>query len=310
MPEMDAAADEELRELRARAYGPHADIATDPAAVRRLEELESSRSAAAVRRGGRDHAVIADSGADGEPAELRVVHPSADAARESSDLLDRLGDEATWEEPIARDAPTDAPPQAGRLTRWRTPLWAASVVMAAALAAMITYAFASIPPVSSAAGAPQIATLELTRTGAVPPGWFGAEEDVAAVEFYGLTIFATPGWVLGVGGSVVRESLPQWRPDGGRAAGGGPRRIVVCQRADLGGVQRRIVPGDLRDADRRRCSRRADRPLPRGRRIAVRSRRRPRRGLPRQRLGLTPPHLLTPALSDLAWQACAATSFR
>ncbi|CAN7511884.1 hypothetical protein LJR186_003593 [Microbacterium foliorum] len=224
MPEMDAAADEELRELRARAYGPHADIATDPSAVRRLEELESSRSAAAVRRGGRDHAAIADSGADGEAAELRVVHPSGDAGRESSDLLDRLGDEATWEEPIARDAPTDAPRQAGRLTRWRTPLWAASVVMAAALAAMITYAFASIPPVSSAAGAPQIATLELTRTGAVPPGWFGAEEDVAAVEFYGLTIFATPGWVSESGdrssedrclnGVPTEDVPPEADPDG------------------------------------------------------------------------------------------------
>ena len=150
--------------------------------------------------------------------------PSGDAGRESSDLLDRLGDEATWEEPIARDAPTDAPRQAGRLTRWRTPLWAASVVMAAALAAMITYAFASIPPVSSAAGAPQIATLELTRTGAVPPGWFGAEEDVAAVEFYGLTIFATPGWVSESGdrssedrclnGVPTEDVPPEADPDG------------------------------------------------------------------------------------------------
>lgn len=310
MPEMDAAADEELRELRARAYGPHADIATDPAAVRRLEELESSRSAAAVRRGGRDHAAIADSGADGEAAELRVVHPSADAARESSDLLDRLGDEATWEESTARDARTDAPRQPGRLARWRTPLWAASVIMAAALAAMITYAFASIPPVSSAAGAPQIATLELTRTGAVAARVVRSGGGRRGGRVLRPDDLRDPRVGLGVGGSVVRGSLPEWRPDGGRAAGSGPRRIVVCQRADLGGVQRRIVPGDLRDADRRRCSRRADRPLPRGCRTAVRSRRRPRRGLPRQRLGLTPPHLLTPALSDLAWQACAATSFR
>lgn len=235
MPEMDAAADEELRELRARAYGPHADIETDPAAVRRLQELESSRSAASGPSKPGDHAAIADSAVGGEAAELRVVHPSADASRASGDLLDRLGDESTWEEPTAPDAPSDEPERPGRLTRWRAPLWLASVVVAAALAAAITYAFASIPSVSSTAGAPQIATLELTRTEAVPPGWFGAEEDVATAEFYGLTIFATAGWVSESGdrssedrclnGVPTEDVPPEADPDGssyvsGRIYGG------------------------------------------------------------------------------------------
>jgi hypothetical protein len=35
--------DRELRELRARAYGPHPDIQDDPQALARLEELESAR---------------------------------------------------------------------------------------------------------------------------------------------------------------------------------------------------------------------------------------------------------------------------
>lgn len=194
MPEMDAAADEELRELRARAYGPHADIATDPAAVRRLQELESSRSTASGRRRPGDHAAIADSAAGGEAAELRIVHPSADASSASGDLLDRLGDESTWEETVAPDAPSDEPERPGRLTRWCAPLWVASVVVAAALAAVITYAFASIPSVSSTAGAPQVATLELTRAGVIPPGWFGADNETASAEFAGMTVFTNPGW--------------------------------------------------------------------------------------------------------------------
>ena len=32
----------ELRELRARAYGPNADIQSDPAALARLSELEAA----------------------------------------------------------------------------------------------------------------------------------------------------------------------------------------------------------------------------------------------------------------------------
>ena len=43
MQVMDTATLDELRALRARAYGPSADIDQDPAAVRRLHELEAGR---------------------------------------------------------------------------------------------------------------------------------------------------------------------------------------------------------------------------------------------------------------------------
>ena len=49
MQEMDTAALEELRALRARAYGPDADIAQDPAAVRRLRELEALSTGSTTR---------------------------------------------------------------------------------------------------------------------------------------------------------------------------------------------------------------------------------------------------------------------
>ena len=42
-PATVSAEERELRELRARAYGPHADIQRDPAALARLTELEAAR---------------------------------------------------------------------------------------------------------------------------------------------------------------------------------------------------------------------------------------------------------------------------
>ncbi|MFJ4999085.1 hypothetical protein ACIP5T_13090 [Microbacterium sp. NPDC088619] len=177
---MDATADDELRELRARAYGPRADIASDPAAMRRLQELESARMAAPVRR---EHA---RSTPEPSPA------PAAEGDAARSDRGEGWDEDSLWDDEGA------APETSGRFgwtARRQALLWAASVVVTAVIAAAITYTLVSIPMFSASAQAPQIATLELTRTGAVPPGWFGAEEDVAAVEFYGLTLFATAGWV-------------------------------------------------------------------------------------------------------------------
>lgn len=176
---MDATADDELRELRARAYGPHADIASDPAAMRRLQELESSRVTAPVRRE-RARAV---------PEPSPASSASGDVAR--SDGGERGNEDSLWEE-------DDAPPEAAGRSAWtarrQALLWAASVVVTAAVAAAITYTLVSIPTISASADASQIATLELTRTGVIPPGWFGAEKETAAAEFAGMTVFTTPGW--------------------------------------------------------------------------------------------------------------------
>lgn len=189
---MDATADDELRELRElrellelrelreRAYGPHADIASDPVAMRRLQELESARMAAPVRR----------ERARSTPEPSPAPAPEGDAAR--SDRGEGWDEDSLWGD---EGAASETSGRFGWTARRQALLWAASVVVTAVIAAAITYTLVSIPMFSASAQAPQIATLELTRTGAVPPGWFGAEEDVAAVEFYGLTIFATPGWV-------------------------------------------------------------------------------------------------------------------
>jgi hypothetical protein len=46
-PATSSAAERELRDLRLRAYGPHADIDGDPVALARLEELEAAHALAA-----------------------------------------------------------------------------------------------------------------------------------------------------------------------------------------------------------------------------------------------------------------------
>lgn len=182
---MDADSERELRELRARAYGPRADIATDPVALRRLEDLEASRAATAAAVAGsvdtRAESVAADRGDDG---------------RASDDLLDRLGDDSLWDDPDASAGPEPtesavAPP--ARLGRRRGALWVASVVASAAVAALATFAVTSLQTVSVSSGAPQVDTLRLTPA-AVPASWFGAESNATSAEFAGLTIFETPGW--------------------------------------------------------------------------------------------------------------------
>lgn len=226
---MDAAAEAELRELRARAYGPHADIATDPAALRRLQELESSRVAASTRRRGGSTTAGGGPGAardsgdrrdPGEITELRVVLPAADESRASDDLIERLDDDSFWDDPDADDEESEETDWRARLVRWRTPLWVASVVASAALAGTMAFALASIAPVSSSAGAPQIDTLTLSSAGVIPPGWFGAEKDAVSADFYGLTVFVTPLWSSESGDRsaedrcinvVSTDQLPEWR---------------------------------------------------------------------------------------------------
>lgn len=67
---------DELRALRARAYGPHADIAEDPAALRRLHELEERA------RPGTSDAMASPSERDGEQA--GIPHGAGESPRASA----------------------------------------------------------------------------------------------------------------------------------------------------------------------------------------------------------------------------------
>lgn len=235
---LDADSERELRELRARAYGPRADIATDPIALRRLEQLEASRAA------------IPDSGVVSVDARsASVIADGRVEDRAGDELLDRLGDDSLRDDdPDAADAasasaadaadaavgPGPTGPGAGRparLDRKHAVLWVASVVASAAVAALVTFAVTSLQTVSTSSGAPQVDTLRLTPEGAIPPSWFGAGSDVASAEFAGLTIFETPGWTSESGDrvsdnrclSVARTSdLPEEGEDEGDSYVGGP----------------------------------------------------------------------------------------
>lgn len=157
---MEADAREELRALRARAYGPGADIHEDPVARERLRELETL-----VQEQARDRADAASppAAASAEPSE---PEGEPDAGREP-----------TSEEP----APEPRSPR-----RISPGWWAASVVAALAVGAAGAVA---VTAVSEGASRAQVIA-SLPPEPEVPwPRFLGTELDDSTVfrEFFGLT---------------------------------------------------------------------------------------------------------------------------
>ena len=166
--DMDDDVREELRLLRARAYGPHADIADDATAVARLRELEDLERQ------------------DRLPPAPRVPLTSAAAAAGSRAALvtpDGDGDGDGHD-----DDPRDRPALVGSKRRlW---VWAASLAVVAALASAATAASLTFVPVTAAAGVPQVDTLVPAPDAAVPPVFgqrTGAER--AYENYYGVAAF-------------------------------------------------------------------------------------------------------------------------
>src|SRR3954471_4508910 len=98
LPPSDA--ERELNDLRARAYGPDHDIETDPAALRRLVELESARVAGTAARSG-----------IGVPAAQRAVGGGAAPASRRAESASIEG--ATAPVPTVSEAAEAAPAGAG-----------------------------------------------------------------------------------------------------------------------------------------------------------------------------------------------------
>ncbi|WP_127820444.1 hypothetical protein [Microbacterium sp. CPCC 204701] len=204
---MDTAALEELRALRARAYGPHADIAHDPAAVRRLRDLEAQSSGSTTRSraaAATDVTTTLPPGPEPDSAQRSefvsasapppAPAPAPTAAGEETPArgpagVERPHGEAPKHDPIRSGATAD---RTERRSHRLGLIWALSVVASAALAAGITYAATSMAPVQTSSGAPQIATLEPSPLLEIPAGWFGAGSSSRVFEFYGLTLFETP----------------------------------------------------------------------------------------------------------------------
>jgi hypothetical protein len=125
---------------------------------------------------------------------LNIAPPAGDGGRDgdAGDTAERLPvSETPREEALSEVHPA----------RWKAvvarhakPLWAASVVIAGALAAVVAVALTSASPVSASSGAPQVDVLELTATDRIPEGWFGADDGTVAADYLGFTIFSYPGW--------------------------------------------------------------------------------------------------------------------
>lgn len=217
---MSTAADEELRALRARAYGPTADIEDDPAALRRLQQLEARRQPTPAAE-----EVVPPAPAmepiDSEP--LRAAEPLARtrrSTRRSEDAEDDALDVFTAPGGDTAEAtpPTVAP--AERVAAWfsvRTTriLWVVAIVAAAAMAAAVTFAVVKVTPVASSAGAPQIATLDATSHLKIPSGWMGVGPSSAVFEFHGLVIVeSTGGYFNGsAGGDCLTVARADQVPD-------------------------------------------------------------------------------------------------
>ncbi|MFE5409607.1 hypothetical protein [Microbacterium sp. NPDC056569] len=202
---MDAATLDELHTLRARAYGPSADIDEDPAALERLRELEARRAAAATAT----------------PVEPPLVaEPAVAPERQGAAVTVVVAPEASDAQPEAEEASTSDEPDEPRARRRRRglssstwALWALSVVAAAALAAGLTYSATAISPISASSGATQIDTLDPYPLADVPAGWFGAGPSSLAFDYFGLTLFETSGGYGALGTDcfslVATEELPE-----------------------------------------------------------------------------------------------------
>lgn len=244
---------DELRLLRARAYGPDADILDDPEAMRRLRELEeqarpageasdpaasgavASSSAAAGSEaadpGAEDPRAIAaatSAGAAADPTanarrglEDAVHNGVAEARGTRSDDADtdasRTPDGVPPADAVQGPSPTPAPAGGPWWRRTRT-LWIASVVLAAVVASAVTLA-------ASTLSTGRVAVLAVDPDAEPPDGFFDqAGEGVVFEEFFGLTaVLAQQVWTRGevLDCVFVRSAAGDAQMATGGCAGGG-----------------------------------------------------------------------------------------
>jgi hypothetical protein len=187
--------------LRARAYGPSADIHDDPAALRRLRELEAqaappapsptSHAAAPTVSPAPEAAPPVDESAASAPLPPLPTVPAATAAAHRRDRLT----EPTVTIAGASEAATPAPDGATAPRRWLLSpgfalLWLVSLIAVAAVAAGVTLAATWIAPIAQHADARQIATLSPDPAFDWPKALGDRNPDMASdgYAFHGLTV--------------------------------------------------------------------------------------------------------------------------
>lgn len=223
---MDAALADELHHLRARAYGPLADI--DAESLERLRELEAALRSA--------------DGSAGDPLDARA-----------DERLDTSGAETTTADdvivPIAGPADVDAadpsPRDGAQRRRTVALLWAASLVVVAIVASVLTVALTAIRPVSTGGEVRQIATLNAIP-GFEMPEFFGTpDSDARGFEYHGLLLMTSTYGYFSRGDTCLAALDPEGIDDGGSsiagpvysdcAAGGFPAtvKLVVDEEAPV-----------------------------------------------------------------------------
>ncbi|MFK4762806.1 hypothetical protein ACI3KS_17905 [Microbacterium sp. ZW T5_45] len=201
---MDSALADELRALRARAYGRDADL--DPAAAARLRELEAmrvrARADAADARGttGPDPHETNDPDAGARAALLDALESLDPGASLALRNVEERADDGATDAGGTTDAADrsagndpDATHPASGIRRRHVALWIASLMATAVAASAVTWGIAEITPVATSSGAPQIATLEPISESGSYSQMFGGGEDSPVFEFFGLSLFRGVG---------------------------------------------------------------------------------------------------------------------
>lgn len=191
---MTSAQEDELRALRERAYGPAADILSDPVALARLQELEDAAEPGDAERAVERESIARPIGTADEAARGREVGEDPEPAEDERD--------ASVPAAVAADdlPPEPAPPvRRYRLPRRITWLWAASVLVALIAGAAITMATA---PWSGE----RVAVLAERDADDWPSLSFGEPVDGSRVfeDFFGLTPLIVPDSL----GSDGQERVP------------------------------------------------------------------------------------------------------
>ncbi|MCM3502904.1 hypothetical protein M3667_13595 [Microbacterium sp. P26] len=171
---------QELHLLRARAYGPDADIAEDPAAQQRLAQLEEQERLA--------RAAPAPAPVDPPPLPPR---PAVEAAAAASGTSRPLAAEGAEEAPSDEDE-EETPRERRPLVRSKRSFWAWAISLAAvtALASAATASGLALVPVSTATGAAQVDVLVPDPTATVPSIFGDRGLDSRGYrDYFGVTAF-------------------------------------------------------------------------------------------------------------------------
>lgn len=185
--------DDELRALRARAYGPNADIHDDPHALQRLRDLEGSLDTLVP-----EEAKVREAGAD----EARDAAASALESSPRPEVVSDVAKDPAADLEVEQGPASSAAPRRERRRRRLIVWWVASLLLAVIVAVSVT-AFVSR---RVQADPREVAVLGVDLGYDATPFFGGDEREARAFgSFYGLrTLLAPVPWMnAGLGPCLI-----------------------------------------------------------------------------------------------------------